>query len=128
MRRRSPRERIETDVDPRQAGVLEGLGLLGEQDAVGRQGDIANAVDRRQSLDELGKVGPHQRLAAGEAELVHAQASRDPSEPLDLLEREQLMPRLEADVLVRHAIEAADVAAICDADPQVRMNAAQRID
>ena len=34
----------------------------------------------------------------------------------------------EPHVLIRHAIEAADVATIGDADPQIRVNAAEGID
>ena len=51
-----------------------------------------------------------------------------PHEPRDLLERENLVPRLEADILVRHAVEAADVAAIGDADPQAVVHAAEPVD
>ena len=88
----------------------------------------SNAVDRRQPLDELWQIGPHQRLAAGQPQLVDAQRGRHADEPLDLLEREDLAPRHEPHVLVRHAIEAADIAAVGDADPQVRVNAAERVD
>ena len=41
-------------------------------------------------LDQLGQVAAHQRLAAGQPDLVDAQRRRDPDEPLDLLEGQQL--------------------------------------
>ena len=78
--------------------------------------------------DQQRQVVPHQRFAAGEPNLVDAQPGHDAHEPLDFLEREQLMARLELHVLGRHAIEAANVAAIGDADPQVRVHAAEGVD
>ena len=60
--------------------------------------------------------------------LLHAQLRHDADEALDLLERQNLAPRLEAHVLGRHAVEAADVAAIGDADPQIGVHAAEAVD
>ena len=91
-----------------QPGVLERLGLLGQQDAVGRQGDVANALDRRQPLDQLRQFRPHQRLAAGQPQLVDAQRRHDADEPLDLLERQDFAPRQEPHILIRHAIKHPD--------------------
>ena len=51
----------------------------------------------------------------------------DADEPLDLLEREQACARQEVDRL-RHAIDAADVAAVGDADPQVVVDPAEGVD
>ena len=104
-------------------------GLLGQQDAVGRQGQVVDAAaSRGQLCDEPRQVGPHERLAAGEPQPPHAHLRDDAHEPRDLLERQNLVPRLEADVLVRHAVEAADVAAIGDADPQAAVHAAEAVD
>ena len=44
----------------------------------------------RELRDQLRQVAAHQRLAAGQPDLVDPQRHRDPHEPLDLLEREQL--------------------------------------
>ena len=56
-------QRVEADVDPPQAGVPEGLGHRGEQDAVGRQADVADARDRRELRDQraAGRGGPAAR-------------------------------------------------------------------
>ncbi len=121
-------ERIEADVQPPQAGVLEGLGLLRQQHAVGGQGDVANARHAGELADQPVEAVPHQRLAAGEPQLVDAHRRHDAHEAFDLLEREDLAARLEAHVLGRHAVEAADIAAIGDADPQVRVDAAEGVD
>jgi len=64
-----------------------------------------------------------QRLAPGEADLLDAVALEDAREPRDFLERQQLVPRQEFVVgpehLARHAVHAAEVAAIGDRDAQV---------
>ena len=48
-------QRVEADRDPLQPGVLERVGLIGEQDAVGGQREIVDAAFRRQQ--------PHERRA-----------------------------------------------------------------
>ena len=62
-------------------------------------------------------------LAAGEPDLRHAQLGEHPHQPRDLLERQDLVPRQEgvvgAEDLARHAVRAAEVAAVGDGDPQV---------
>ena len=55
--------------------------LFGEQDAVGREGEVVDAGDRGQLLDQARQVGPHERLAAGEPQLVDAQLRHDAHEP-----------------------------------------------
>ena len=76
-------------------------------------------------FDEPRQIGAHERLAAGEPQPVDAHLRDDADEPRDLFERENLVARPEADVLVRHAVEAADVAAVGDADPQAGVHAAE---
>ena len=122
-------ERVEADVEPLQAGVLERLRLLGQQDAVGRQRDI---VESRQSR-------PAARRARGRS----CRTSGSPPVSRSLLTPKPAATRTnrsissnvristsrhETHVLGRHAVEAADIAAIGDADPQVRVHAAEAID
>ena len=45
--KRSGRKGIEADRDPVQASIVEGLGLLGKEDAVCGQGKVCNARIRR---------------------------------------------------------------------------------
>ena len=84
--------------------------------------------DVGQRGDQSVEILPHQRLAAGQSQLVDAQLRDDANESLDLLERENFVARLELHVFVRHAVEAADIAAIGDADPQIGVHAAERVD
>ena len=67
-------ERVEADVDAPQPGVEKRLGLLGEQDAVGGQAEVADAGNGgRSSRTRRGRSRRMQRLAAGQANLVDAQ-------------------------------------------------------
>ena len=81
-------ERIEADVESLEAGAFQVGGLLVEQDAVGRQGEVVDARQRRRAF---------RPVAAGRARtsgsppvsrsLVHAHLRDDADEPLDLFER-----------------------------------------
>src|ERR1043165_2699943 len=73
------------------------------------------------------QVAPQQRLATGEPYLVDAERRRDFDEARDLLERQQLAPVHERNIF-RHAISAAQVAAIGNADAQVIVHTAKRVD
>jgi hypothetical protein len=111
-------EGIEADVDPRQASLLEGLGLLGEPDAVGGQADFLQA-QVAQHPDQLDTAVADQRLAAGDPHLAHPPPLRRRHDPDDLLVAEDFVPRLPDHAVGRHAVDAAQVAAVGDADPQV---------
>ena len=82
-------------------------------------------VDRRAATElgrreRTGEVGAHRRLAAGEADPVDPEAlDEDPGEALDLLERQHLAAGQPLHALLRHAVRAAEVAAVGDRDPQV---------
>ena len=76
-------------------------------------------------------VAPHERLAAGQAQLLDAGGREDARKPLDLLERQQLVAREEAVVapvdLARHAVDAAEVAPVGDRDAEVAERSAERV-
>ena len=74
------------------------------------------------------QIAAHQWLAAGETELVDPQPRDDLHKAGDFLEREQFVPRHESHIFGRHAVEAADVAAIGDADPQAVVHTAKGIE
>ena len=65
-------------------------GLLRQQRAVRRQRQV-EAVDRGQPLDQPLEVAAQQRLAAGDPDLLDAELDEGAGEPLDLLERQQLL-------------------------------------
>ena len=77
----------------------------------------------RQHLDQSVQVLAQQRLAAGQADLLDAVGDERARQPRDLLEAQQFGVRQEAVVpvedLLRHAVGAAEVAAIRDRDAQV---------
>ena len=99
--------------------------LAGQHRAVGGQRQVAQAVlaEAVEHADQRLDVAPQERLAAGHAELLDAAADEDPRHPRDLLERQQLgaVEELVAvpEHLARHAVGAAEVAAIGDRDPQI---------
>src|SRR5690606_20684259 len=115
-------ERIEADRDAVQAGVLQALRHLRQQYAVGGERDL-HVGDVGEALDQLVDILAQQRLAAGDAQLAYASCGEDACHAFDLLETEQIGTRQEGVVLVehlaRHAVGAAEVAAVGDRDAQV---------
>ena len=85
-----------------------------------------------EALDERLELLAEQRLPAREADLLHAELREHPRHPLELLEREELLAVHEAVVLaehrLRHAVRAAEVAAVGDRDAEVADGPSQRVD
>ncbi len=76
-------------------------------------------VDRREHRRQLREFAAHERLAAGQPHVVDAHPGKQRDQPRDLLERQDrgsLQPRQP---FRRHAVLAAEVAAIGDRYPQV---------
>ena len=125
-------ERVERDGHALQSGIGEALGLAREQRAVRRERDVGDAVDRHEALDETLELAPQQRLAARQAELLDAVGRERRRDALDLLEREQCgaLEELEvlAEDLARHAVDAAEVAAVGDRDAEVTEAASEQVD
>ena len=123
-------ERIEADGDPAQAGVRERLRLLRQQRPVRRQGQIH--VELGELRDQPLQVAAHERLTARDADLPHAAVDEDARDPRDLLERQELAPLEEAVIaavdLLRHAVDAAEVAAVGDRDAQVAQRASEGVE
>ena len=69
----------------------------------------------------------HQRLAAGDPQLAHAERDEGRAEPVELLERQQLGLGQELHVL-GHAVDAAEVAAIGHRHAQIADRPRERID
>jgi len=90
------------------------------QHAVGRQRDVVDAGNRCDHLDEPLEVAPQQRLASGQPQLHDAERGELAAEPRDLLAAQELVTRHERVVaperLARHAIRAAQIAAVGDRD------------
>ena len=80
-------------------------------------------------LHEHRQVGADGRLATGEPQAVDLEAlDEDARQPLDLLEREHLAARQPLHALFRHAVGAAEVAAVGDRDAQVANGASEGVD
>ena len=122
-------ERVEADGDAVEPGRGERCSLRREQRRVRRQRQLG--AERREQRDQPVDVLPHERLAARQPELVDAEADEDARHPLDLLEREQLLAVEEAVVapedLLRHAVDAAEVAAVGDRDAEVAERPAEAV-
>ena len=103
-------------------------GAVGGDRQVGL-GAVGRAAARASLADQHRQVGPHRRLAAGQADAVDVEAlDEHPRQPLDLLEREQLLARQPLHPLLGHAVRAAEVAAVGDRDAQVAHGAPERVD
>ena len=109
-------ERVEAHRDAREPGVRERLRLLRQERGVRRQRDVESSSSAASMRDQQLEIAAEERLAAGDAELPHAEVDEHARDALDLLEREELAPRQEpvlaAEDLLRHAVDAAEVAAV----------------
>ena len=126
---------IEAHGDAVQARVLERACLARQQRSVGRQGQVGRRAIQSAQFSQLGnerlEVFAQQRLASGEADLADPMGQELPRQPGDLFKAQQRVVRQVGVVLVKnflgHAVVAAEVAAVGDADAQVAQRAAQRI-
>ncbi len=84
---------VEADGNPAEAGRLQRVRLVGEQDAVGRERQILQPRLGRDHLHERRHVAAQQRLAARQADLVDAQRQEDVDEGGDLLEVQDVFAR-----------------------------------
>jgi len=77
---------------------------------------------------ERGDVGAHERLAAGQANLVYTHRRRGFDHGDDLFERQNLVARQPLHAFFRHAIHAAQIAEIGDGNTEIREAAAIAVD
>ena len=87
----------------------------------------------KDQIDQDRQVRANGRFPAGETDPLHAVAlDEDPRQPLDLLEAQELGLRQElvflAEVLGRHAVGAAEVAAVGDRDAQIAHRAIEPVE
>ena len=101
-----------------QAGALERRGLIGEKHAVGGEREIADARVRSQHLYQAVEVLAKERLAAGEPHAVDAEVGEDSDEARQFFKGEQFLARQPDVILFRHAVDAAQIAAVGDRDAQ----------
>ena len=116
------------DVEAAQAGVPESLGMLLEHDGVGGERDVVDIGYGCEFPDQPMQIAAQQRLTAREPNLVNALRHADANEALDLLEGQDVFARRIFRRFFRHAVEAADVAAIRHTDAQTVMQTAEIVD
>ena len=107
------------DVDPAQTGVAKRPRQLRHQDCVGREREVAHARHRGNALDNFEQVGAQRRLAAGQPELAESHRDCGAHHLLDLGRIQHLGTRQKAQAFQRHAVDAAQIAAIGYRDPEV---------
>ena len=116
-------ERVERNRHAVQAGSGERIRLSGEERRIGGEREVLDARHGGEHRDQPVQLASHERLAAGEAHLRHPVGDERRRQPRDLLEGQDLRARQEgvvrAEGLARHAVGAAEVAAVGDADAQV---------
>ena len=100
--------------------------------SVRSSGSPSGVRSSAQHADQHLEVLAQQRLAAGQPDLAHAVRDEQRGDARDLLEGQQRRMRQEGVVLVehflRHAVAAAEVAAVGDRDAQVAQRPAERVD
>src|SRR5581483_4156274 len=123
-------ERVQAHSHALQACIFEGARLPGEERAVGGQGKI-EVRELSQHRHQQMQIAAHERLAAGESNLLNAMPCEDPSETRDLLEGQDFRARQElvirAEDFLRHAIDAAEITSVRDGNPQVSQGAVKGV-
>jgi hypothetical protein len=97
-----------------------------EQKPVGCDRQVVDAGNRVQAANQEMQISPHERLAARQPNLVNSHRGNDADEFDDFLETQQFA-LVEECHFFRHAIRAAQIAAISDADPQIIVSPAEGV-
>ena len=121
---------VEGDIDPPHAGRADVVGHLHQLRAVGGDRQLlqpAATQPRAEAAEQRQHALPHQRLPARQADLLDAEVDEGAAKPVEFLERQDLRLRQEGHVF-RHAIDAAQVAAVGDRDPEIADGTPERID
>ena len=112
-------QRVEADRDAPQAGGGQRVDLIGEQDPVGGHRDVIEAGFGSDHGHQLRQIAAEERFAAGEPDAVDAFGDEDVDERGDLLEVQQVFARQPLILGLRHAVLAAEVAAVGDRQPEI---------
>ena len=122
-------ERVERDVDALHAAVRQLARVFRKLRAVGGERQLIEPIAEmaRERLHERHDAAPHQRLAAGEPQLAHAARNERAAQPVEFLQRQQVGLRQERHVF-RHAVDAAEIAAVGHRHAQIGDRPLERID
>src|SRR5687768_11586097 len=88
-------EAVETHGDALQAGALERGCVFGEARAVGRDRQILDAVQLRETRYDVDDVAPQQRLATRQPQLLDAELQKHACDALELARRQPMSARQE---------------------------------
>ncbi len=110
---------IEADVDALQTGPGQVAGVVGQEGAVGRHRQVVDAGNGRDHAHEIGQAQPGEGLAAGEPHLADAQLGGGANDEGQLFVAQDLAMVVLVNALGRHAVDAAQVAAVGDRYAQV---------
>jgi len=122
-------EGVHGDVDPTDARRRQLGGEFLKPCAIGGQGQLVQGAGLEvpgQGVDQAHDALAHQRLAAGDPQLAHPQIHKARGDPVQLLEGQDLGLGQEGHVL-GHAVDAAQVTAVGDGDPQIGHGAAKPV-
>lgn len=112
-------EAVDADGDSVETSGAEGLCQIGEELAVGGEGEVFDAVDPAEHFDEINQAVADGRLATGELEAADAVNVNGGADNLgDFLEGEDFKSGQPGDALFGHAVKAAIVAAVGNADAE----------
>jgi hypothetical protein len=110
-------EAVDADGDAVQAGVFQGMCKVLQEHAVGGEGKVFDSVYLADDADELDDAVADGWFAAGEleaADTVNLDGRFD--DVGDLFEGEDVVLGKPADAFLGHAVEAAEITAVGDAD------------
>src|SRR5262249_43348437 len=123
-------ERVDRHVDAAHAAVAQFAGVAGELAAVSRQGQLAERAASdvpAERAEQAHYVAADERLAAGQAELFDAEPDESAAHPVELLQGQELSFGKKRH-LFRHAIDAAEVAAVGYRYAEVGYRSSKRVD
>ena len=119
---------VETDVDAPHPGRQDVIEAFAQQHPVGGQGDFPDPRQPVELNQQVAGLAAYQRFAAGDAQLGDAEAGRDPGHAEDLLVAQHVGMLQLGDHFPGHAVDATQVAAVGDRDPQIAQVALVLVD
>ena len=123
-------ERVERDIDALDAAGLELGRIFRQLRAVGGEGELLERAGGQvagQRGDQRHDAAANQWLAAGQAQLGHALGNECAAQAIEFLKAQHIGLGQECHVL-RHAIDAAEIAAVGHRHAQIADGALKRID
>src|SRR5580693_3387157 len=122
-----PVQRIQVNVEPAQASVVQRLGMLRQLDAIRGHRKIANSRNSRKHAYQHRKTLAHQRLTSGDSQFRNTERNRHAHKSLNLFERQDFRVLHVLHAFFRHAVEAADIAPVRNTDPKIVVNSTESV-